>query len=259
MSVLSYLCDRASDAVFSGLEQHSINRSTSLLEKRLAEQLGAKIEAQLRFGSSSRGTILPRKMDEESDIDHMVIFNDRGLAPQTYLDRLRRFVDQNYPKSTIYQSTPTIVLELNHIKFDLVPAVNSFWSGLQIPNGKGSWQSTDPKGFNALLSRRNSECDGCLKPAIRLVKYWNAQNGYPFESFWLEQWIAKQYYPCCSNLRQYLFSIFRRLYDAIGNTPGRRRMLKSALNLIQGIEEAEKRDSKWAESQVQKLIYPRSQ
>jgi hypothetical protein len=65
-------------------------------------------------------------MDEKSDIDYMVVFSDRDYQPQTYLDRLRRFTEYYYQKSEIKQSHPTIQLELNHIRFELVPAVKDW-------------------------------------------------------------------------------------------------------------------------------------
>src|SRR5260370_9100413 len=49
------------------------------------------IAQHFRFGSSTRGTILPRSMDEQSDIDYMVVFSDGSATPQTYLNRLKSF------------------------------------------------------------------------------------------------------------------------------------------------------------------------
>ncbi|WP_328516178.1 SMODS domain-containing nucleotidyltransferase [Ralstonia pseudosolanacearum] len=53
-----------------------------------------------------------RAMDDRSDIDYMVVFSDSGATPQTYLNRLKIFVEKRYGSSEIYQSSPTIVLEL---------------------------------------------------------------------------------------------------------------------------------------------------
>jgi hypothetical protein len=150
-------------------------------------------------------------MDERSDIDYMVVFNDTDSVPQTYLDRLRRFVQTHYNRSEVYQSSPTIVLELNHIKFDLVPATRSWWDGIRIPDGRGNWQATNPNEFSKELEGRNKDCGSLLKPAIRLVKYWNAMNRFPFESYELEQWIVGRSYWGASNLRDYVFAIFRNL------------------------------------------------
>lgn len=138
MSVLSYLERRASDALL-GNEKESISKSITTLQTRLDAYFTGKLKSHFRFGSSTRGTILPRSMDEHSDIDYMIVFNDDDSVPQTYLDRLKRFAENYYGKSEIYQSSPTIVLELNHIKFDLVPAKPGWFSGYKIPNNAGGW------------------------------------------------------------------------------------------------------------------------
>jgi predicted nucleotidyltransferase len=126
MSVLSYLEKRASEAVLSDVEKQSVNTSVATLATRMSSNFGTSLSEQLRFGSSTRGTILPRSMDGHSDIDYMVEFADSGHTPQTYLDRVKRFAEKYYYSSDIKQSSPTIVLELNHIKFDLVPALKSY-------------------------------------------------------------------------------------------------------------------------------------
>lgn len=42
------------------------------------------------FGSYVRGTILPRKVDEKSDVDIMIVFNNPyGYKPQTFLNKLK--------------------------------------------------------------------------------------------------------------------------------------------------------------------------
>ncbi len=89
MSVITYLDKRASDAVLSSGEQSSINTSINTLKSRLTTYFGSGLSDQFRFGSSTRGTILPRAMDEHSDIDYMVVFAEGGYSPQTYLDRLK--------------------------------------------------------------------------------------------------------------------------------------------------------------------------
>ena len=54
---------------------------------------GSDVIENFKFGSYTRGTILPRKVDSESDIDYMVVFNNYdGCKPQAYLNRLNRFV-----------------------------------------------------------------------------------------------------------------------------------------------------------------------
>jgi hypothetical protein len=79
MSVITYLQSRASAAVLSATEESSINASISTIKTRLTSHFDKDVSEQFRFGSSTRGTILPRSMDDNSDIDYMVVFSDRPI------------------------------------------------------------------------------------------------------------------------------------------------------------------------------------
>lgn len=196
MSINSYLVNLANAAITRDQEKLAIQLSISNLEFRLKTYFGSQITDSFIFGSYSRGTILPRNLDDQSDVDFMVVFADGGLRPQTYLDRLRRFAEQNYKRSDIEQSNPTIILSLNHIRFELVPATTT-WRGLQIParaTDYNDWLDTDPTDFNNTLVRANQANGNLIKPLVRLVKYWNASSGYPFESYSLEKKVAEQSY-----------------------------------------------------------------
>jgi len=212
MSVLSFLTETASSAVLSTAELASINTSISTLQSRLALHFDpGVIKQHFRFGSSTRNTILPRAMDERSDIDYMVVFNDASATPQTYLKRLRAFVERRYGSSEVYQSHPTIVLELNHIKFDLVPATMTWLSQLQIPNGSGGWLSTNPNDFNATLEAKNKDHRSLIKPTVRLFKFWNAAAGFPFASFEMEKWVCGMQFWFLTNQRDYFFAVIENL------------------------------------------------
>lgn len=193
MTINSYLTNLAEQAILRDAEKASVQRSVATLQTRLNEHFGTTVSDHVIFGSFSRGTILPRSMDAHSDVDYMVVFSDAGLQPQSYLDRLRRFAEASYSRSEVAQAHPTVALDLNHIRFELVPAVRDWWNGLQIP-GKGqgyqSWQQTDPNGFNSTLSAVNQANANLVKPLVRVMKYWNAAANYPFESYELEQKIA---------------------------------------------------------------------
>lgn len=212
MSVLSFLTVTASSAVLSSNEQSSITTSVTTLQSRIGLYFGrGVIKEHFRFGSSTRGTILPRSMDEHSDIDYMIVFSENNATPQTYLNRLKAFVEKYYSTSERRQSSPTIVLELNHIKFDLVPATTDWFAGLQIPNKSGGWMSTNPNDFNATLEAKNKEHKSLIKPTIRLFKYWNATAGYPFESFEMEKWVCDLSFWWLTNQKDYFFTVIENL------------------------------------------------
>ena len=190
MTVNSYLESIAKTAYVRNDERNSINLSITTLRSRANTYFLDDMTNQILFGSYSRGTILPRTMDAYSDVDYMFVFTNDGSKPQTFLKRIRRFVERYYSTSEIAQSNPTIVLNLNHIRFELVPAVQGLFGNLQIPakaRDYNEWLGTDPTGFNAKLVNANQKHANKIKPLIRVMKYWNVKAGYPFEPFMLEQ------------------------------------------------------------------------
>lgn len=218
MTALTFLSETASKAVLTTDEQTSISTSISTLQNRISYHFDSgSIKQHFRFGSSTRGTILPRLMDEHSDIDYMIVFKENNATPQTYLNRLKSFVEKYYKSSEIRQSSPTINLELNHIKFDLVPATINQFGGLQIPNGSGGWMSTNPNDFNSLLYEKNKNHGYLIKPTIRLAKYWNSTSGFPFESFSLEKFICSLFFLFASNQKDYFFAVIDSLEEKHSN------------------------------------------
>ena len=256
MSVLNFLTNTASNAVLASSEQSSITTSISTLQSRMALHFGSgAIKQHFRFGSSTRGTILPRSMDEKSDIDYMVVFGDTSATPQTYLNRLKAFVEKRYGSSEIYQSSPTIVLELNHIKFDLVPGTTTWLGELQIPNSSGGWMTTNPNDFNATLEAKNKEHKSLIKPTIRLMKYWNATSGFLFESFTMEKWICGLSFFWLTNQKDYLFAVV----DNLATSSQYPKWVNDEITRAKGIEAKVKQCEKdempaRAEAEIKKLF-----
>lgn len=180
---------------YGSTERKYIVAKIEIIKSNLKAYFGGDIKEILVFGSFKRDTILPRKFDERSDIDILIVFNnaDKEYTPETYRTRLKKFAEYKYSTSTIIKDHPSVVLEMNKIKFDLVPCrlVESFFSSTyQIPNKSGSWMDTDPTGFNKKLTDANTKYGSLVKPMVRLFKRWNSRNGYPFNSFELENIIA---------------------------------------------------------------------
>lgn len=215
MSVNSYLSNLASDLILSDQENDSIRVSINTLETRLKSWFGTAVKESFKFGSYTRNTILPRKADDESDIDYMIVFdNSDNCIPQTYLNRIRKFVENYYSTSDIHQSSPTIVLKLNHIKFELVPAYK-ISSTYYISDGNGNWMPTNPNDFNSKLTTVNNNNSFKIKPIVRLIKNWNVNVNYrALKSYKIEEQIANNMvysYYTCTNYIDYL----KRAFDEI--------------------------------------------
>lgn len=256
MSVLSFLTSTASSAVLSTTEQSSITTSISTLQSRLGQHFAnVSIKQHFRFGSSTRGTILPRSMDEHSDIDYMVVFAENNATPQTYMNRLKAFVEKYYSSSAIRQSSPTIVLELNHIKFDLVPATTTWLGELQIPNSSGGWMVTNPNGFNSTLDAKNKEHKSLIKPTIRLFKYWNATAGFPFQSFEMEKWVCSLNFWFLKNQKDYFFSVIDNLNTSSSYTQWVNNEITRAKKIVSDARQYEKDEMPLtAENEISKLF-----
>ena len=256
MSVLSFLTETASNAVLSSTEQASITTSITTLQSRMAAYFASGVIKQhFRFGSSTRGTILPRSMDDHSDIDYMIVFSENNATPQTYLNRLKSFVEKRYGSSEIYQSSPTIVLELNHIKFDLVPATVTWVSELQIPNGSGGWMTTNPNDFNSTLEAKNKEHKSLIKPTIRLFKYWNATAGFPFQSFEMEKWVCGMSFFWLTNQKDYFFAVIDNLNTSTSYSQWVNNEITRAKNIVTNVRQYEKDGMPVkAESEIKKLF-----
>ena len=142
-----------------------------------------------------RDTILPRQYDPNSDIDVLIVFNqkEKELTSETYRSQIRRFATKKYFATSVLKDHPSVVLEMSGIKFDLVPCrINEgfFSDDIQIPAKDGSWMNTDPVGFTKELTKSNNRFNSIVKPLIRIMKCWNAFNDYPYSSFELEKIIA---------------------------------------------------------------------
>ena len=148
------------------------------------------------------------------------------------------------------------MLELNHIKFDLVPALHEFGTTYKIPKGPQEWQSTNPNDFNAGLEQANKDNSYLLRPTIRLAKLWNAQSGEVYDSYLLEKWIKERTRPSLflTNQTEYLFSVFDG-FTSNTDTQWRNDKIDHARELVEEVRKYEKNNMpECAENTVKRLI-----
>lgn len=260
MSVKSHLDELASKLNLKQEEKDKVDKSIDTLASRLVSYFNNnELNGHFKFGSYTRGTILPRKADTYSDVDYMVIFNNpNNYKPQTLLNHLKEFVNYYYKSSEIYQSHPTIVLELNHIKFELVPAKRDSWGDIFIPSKASlfeEWMKTDPNTFNKKLSDKNGSNNYEIKPLVRLMKYWNRLNGNHLSSYLLENWIVENYYWGCSNIKDYIYSTIEKMDYTYSEPQGYKDKVDRAKKIVAKAKEYELKNLPYsAESEIKKLF-----
>lgn len=260
MSVQSHLGGLASKLNLEQVEKDKVKKSIDTLASRLSTYFNNnELNDHFKFGSYTRGTILPRKADVYSDVDYMVIFNNpNNYKPQTLLNHLKGFVTYYYKSSEIYQSHPTIVLELNHIKFELVPAKKDSWGNIYIPSKSSQfeeWINTDPNTFNEKLSDKNGNNNYEIKPLVRLMKYWNRLNGGYRSSYLLENWITDNYYWNCSNIKDYVYSTIEKMDYTYSDPQGYKNKVDRAKKIVADTKEYERQNMPYsAELEIKKLF-----
>ena len=260
MTVTSYFTACAFRIKIGDSEKSSIQRSLGAITLKLLKEFKGEIQRPRPFGSYSRGTMLPRKIDRNSDVDLLVTFKEYDAKPQTYLNRLRRFADKHYPNSVVKQSNPTILLSLNHINIELVPAVSMFPYGLQIPapaNDYEDWQSTTPHDAKKRLESIKKDRGMIIVHTIKLLKYWNAYNGYVFPSFELEQKLLDNWYMFNKSLKSFVYEGFDNLelpwFDV---AQWRRNALSRAQSTIEEIKDYEWRNKEDLATAKAKELFP---
>jgi len=216
-------------------EKNKINRSVDTLLNNLDKEMGCFIHERFIFGSYERDTILPRSIDSKSDVDIMVVFNhsEYDRSPTTYRKWLKDFADKYYKNrygSTVKRSFPTVVIELNNIHYDLVPAKEDvgfvYGKALFIPDKNDGWQVTDPSDVSESITRANKKYNNIVKPIVRLLKAWNCTKDYPYDSYKLELEISRMNFSG-DNIESGFFYAARNLPTSWSDTQTKTNKLKS--------------------------------
>ena len=152
-------------------------------------------ERAFTIGSYRRGTLIR----PERDIDLLA-----PLSYATYKDRydgdsraflyfVRDKFNERYAKTKVSARQVAVVLDFTVISTDVVPAFKRNGGGFFIPNGKKGWSATNPQYHTRLINDRDAALNNRLKPLIRLMKFWNIQNGGHLRSFHVELMILRMW------------------------------------------------------------------
>lgn len=194
MTCNEYLKELCTDIeIANERESSSIDASIEMLKKHLDNwSLSEEIIDHHEFGSYVRKTKLPSSIDSSTDIDYMVVFDNSRLRAESYIERLRRFAKKYYPNSKVHKDHPTMVIELDHVKFEITPAVKLYGKSYPRYNIPGpqelavEWIDTYPEQMLIELESAERSNHHQIRNLIRLLKYWNVLNGKPLTSYKIE-------------------------------------------------------------------------
>ena len=236
----------------------NISRSLKILDKNLKDHFTNELHFLNVFGSYTRGTILPRQFDKNSDIDILIGFHtkDSKLKPESYRERLMKFAFKYYPSAKIMKDHPSIVIELNHINFDLVPGIfdnGIFYDSIEIPDKDGGWMETEPAKFNKRLTDANTSYKSIVKPIVRFLKAWNANENYPYYSFELESAIVDLNFSGDTFASGFFYAIDNLPTSSLPNVSAKKiEVLRNNAKMIQ--EYIEREDLQNAKKIVRRII-----
>lgn len=197
MSLAGYLTEVSEQLTISDIERDRIDRSVKTVQSKLNLFFENAVKEQYVFGSYERDTLLPRSIDDWSDVDLLIEFKKSGFKPQWYIDQLRKFCVKHYSKSGLGRANPTFALELAHLRFELVPALSNIFGEIKIPapnSVDSDWIWATPEALSVALNEIDKRHYGKIRPLVRIIKYWNILNNRPFLSYELELSIAEAEY-----------------------------------------------------------------
>jgi predicted nucleotidyltransferase len=224
VDINTYLTSLSKELVIDPILKSRIDVSISHLKEKIWGLFQERLLEVAVIGSFDRETFI--EQDEEGDVDILVVFKQKEFQPDTYLKQIRAFCEKNYPRSEIYPDHPTMVVEMEHIKFEIVPSFNYSSDTVKIPAPKTKelkWISSSPKHFKSTTTKKDANNKGLILPLIRIIKYWNSINGKLFSSYELEKFIVDKIYNC-SNLKDYYFSATGSL-DELAKTEQHKKLL----------------------------------
>jgi hypothetical protein len=90
---------------------------------------------------------------------------------------------------------------------------------------------------------------------VRLIKFWNANNGYPFSSFELEEYIIGSSFYYCTALKDYFYKFWRDFSCSYSTPQYIKDKVERAKNYASKAKELE--EGGWAisaESEIKKIV-----
>jgi len=150
-------------------------------------------------GSYKKKTLI----NPANDIDVFVVLKDYSqnrydanyITPHTILNKLKKDLKARYQNSEIKQDKPCIIINFEHVTFELTPAIEieNYWGGnseFYIPqmSKDNEWQKVEnPRILEKALTKANQNLSNKLNPLIKMMKKCKVNNNIKTPSFEMEK------------------------------------------------------------------------
>jgi hypothetical protein len=145
-------------------------------------------------GSYKKKTLI----NPANDVDVFIVlsgYTQHNITPNTILDKLKQDLKITYPKTPVKQNKPCVVIDFNHITFELTPAIEieNYWGGdseFYIPkmSKDNEWQLVEnPRVLEKALTEANQRLNNKLNPLIKMMKKCKVNNNLSTPSFEMEK------------------------------------------------------------------------
>ena len=176
-----------SNLEITGLQQETV--STRQINVRDAVKKELTVLDSFLTGSYSRSTMIAPL--SEADIDIFVVLSSEYYEKDgqaKLLDKVKSVVKKTYTKTPkISKNGQAVTITFTDFIVDVVPSFNRSGGGYLIPNSStGKWIATDPKAHVKIMSEHNKNHNGNLVPLVKMIKCWNRNISFSFNSFHLE-------------------------------------------------------------------------
>ncbi len=189
-------------------QKTKIQKSHQYLRKHNLDKL-AYVSNTFLTGSYKKSTLINHS---NNDVDMFVVldgYDQYNVKPNTILDKLKKDLQGKYTTTEIKQNKPCVVLNFNHIAFELTPVIkidNSLQLALGFENtpdfympnlsSNNEWIKIDnPRILEKQLSTANKEFDNQLVPLIKMMKKCKLHNNISnIQSFEIEKFAIDNLY-----------------------------------------------------------------
>ena len=177
---------KANELYLNGSQKEKVKAKLIDLKNKLRD---LEYFPEVKHGGSYQRNTLVKGI---SDVDLYYRY-EGNKSPQSILEKTKYFLKQKYKQAEIKVSSPSIVIAFKKIKIEITPYIlNKNRVALVPTKDLQNWKETNlfdlKKRMESLRSTNNQ-----INDVIKIIKYWNFNNGKQFRSFEIEKLVYNQF------------------------------------------------------------------